>query len=354
MTDYSTSIARSATDVGDGPLRNLVEQGTGGTLFHRYGWLRAVEEGLDWTPRHVVVRKGENPVGVLPTFGRGMSLPHPAAERIADAASIEQLVPPPPGYGGPVVVGDEKPVVERLFDGVEAIDDTTLFHRVQTHGVDSIRYGRMLELRGYEPQMDRCTFVLDLDADWETIRGRMDAGRRKAIRRSEEQDAEVTVSGIDEDTAETHRMYVQNVERVGGTPRPLSFFEAVAEHVPESVLVFRAFVDGDEVGRYLHLLDENASTLHHWFSAIPESDEFEHYPSELLHASAIQWGIDEGYDRYSFGPTAPHLADSVFRFKERYGGRAVPLLTWEKGTLPVAWQAYKTGRSWYNRTQMEG
>ncbi|GAB3680664.1 hypothetical protein GCM10028857_03690 [Salinarchaeum chitinilyticum] len=58
MTDRTVSVAHSVADVGEGPLRNLVEQGTGGTLFHRFEWLRAVEAGLAWEPRHVVVLEG--------------------------------------------------------------------------------------------------------------------------------------------------------------------------------------------------------------------------------------------------------------------------------------------------------
>lgn len=348
-------MARSVDDVGAGPLKNLVTQGTGGSLFHRYEWLKAVEDGLDWEPRHVVVTKGQNPVGFLPNFGRTVSLPHDVAERVADAASIEMLVPPPPGYGGPVVTGDEEAVIDALLDGVDDIDGgTALFHRIQHFDTGAIRYGRALEARGYEPRMDRCTFVLDLDADWETLLERMDSARRKAMRRSAEQDAEVEITDFAEGLAETHEMYAANLERVGGEVRPVEWFESIAERFPERVRVVRASVEGREVGRYVLLLDEETDVLHHWLSAIPDSDDFEDYPSELLHRRAIQWGLEEGYEQYSFGPTAPHLADSVFRFKEQYGGRAVPLLSWEKGTLPVAWQAYKMGRSWYQRSQVEG
>ncbi|WP_248516261.1 GNAT family N-acetyltransferase [Salinarchaeum laminariae] len=354
MSDRSVSVVRSVEEIGEGPLRNLVEQGTGGSFFHRYDWLRAVEDGLPWQPRHVVVRKGENPVGFLPTFGRRLSLPHDAAERVAEAADIESLVPPPPGYGGPVATGDEEAIVGELLDGVSSIDGSNaIFHRIQSYDVGSIRYGRPLETRGYEPRIDQCAFVLPLDSDWETLLDRMDSGRRKAMRRSAEQDAEVTIESIADDLPATYEMYAANMGRVGATTRPRSFFEAVADHLPDRVLVGRATVDGREVGRYVFMLDDEQDVLHHWLSAIPDSDDFDAYPSELLHRRAIQWGLEEGYDRYSFGPTAPDLSDSVFRFKEQYGGRPVPLVRWEKGTLPVAWQAYKVGRSWYRGSQME-
>lgn len=354
MTDRTVSVARSVEDVGEGPLRNLVEQGTGGTLFHRFEWLRAVEEGLAWEPQHVVVRKGENPVGFLPNFGRTVPVPSGVAERVADAAAIQTLVPPPPGYGGPVVTGDEDAVLERLLDGVASIDGSTaLFHRIQSFDVGSIRYGHALEARGYEPRIDQCAFVLALDGDWDAMLDRMDADRRKAMRRSVEQDAEVTIEGLEEGLAETYEMYAANMERVDASVRPRSLFEAIAEWLPERVQVGRATVDGREVGRYVFLLDDEQQVLHHWLSAIPDSDDFDAYPSELLHRRAIQWGIDAEYDQYSFGPTAPHYADSVFRFKEQYGGRPVPLIRWEKGTLPVAWQVYKAGRSLYRRSLVE-
>jgi predicted N-acyltransferase len=142
-------------------------------------------------------------------------------------------------------------------------------------------------------------------------------------------------------------MYARNMARVEGETLPRSLFAALAAHVPERVRVFTARVDGEVVGRYVHLLDEETSTLHHWLSAIPDRSCYDAHPSELLHERAIRWGIDEGYDTYSFDRAGSHFDNGVFRFKSKYGARPVPLLRWERGQSRVAWPAFRAARRWY-------
>ncbi|QZP39684.1 GNAT family N-acetyltransferase [Halobaculum magnesiiphilum] len=349
-----STTCRSIEEIRENQLNNLVTQSEGGTLFHRYGWLAAVEEGLDVEPRHVTVRKGDNPVGFLPNFAADLPLPGEVGDRVADALPLEIVQPPPPGYGGPIVTSDKLEILARLFDPAALTNGPrTVSHYVQTFDPDAVRYGRFLESLGYTPKITECTFVLDLDDDWETVLENMDKGRRRGIRRALEQDYEVEIRPFGDELNRTHDEYVSNIERVGGNRLPLRFFEAIAARIPERVRLFKAVVDGDEVGRYVYLLDDESSVLHHWLSAIGDSDDFDRYPSELLHQRAIKWGMQEGYDRYSFGPVSPHFSNSVFRFKEKYGGTPVQLCRWERGTLPGASTVYDLARTRYRRSQID-
>lgn len=343
------TVHRSVDGIDANQLNNLVAQSDGGTLFHRYEWLAAVEEALDREPRHVLATKSGNPVGFLPNFVVDLPLPGERSGRVPLTAAE----PPPPGYGGPIVAGKRRRNLPLLLEPGDLTDRLrTVFHRIQTFDVDAVRYERHLESLGYEPRITQCTLVLDLE-DWETIRDNMDSGRRRSLRSALDQDYDVERFPLGEDLDRTYEQYVANMERVGGTVLPRQFFDSLAARLPERVRVFEATVDGDEVGRYVHLLDDENDVLHHWLSAIGDSDDFQYHPSELLHRRAIRWGIERGYDRYSFGPTSPDFSDSVFRFKRKYGATPVPLLCWERGTLPVAWQFYDFARSWYRRSQTD-
>jgi lipid II:glycine glycyltransferase (peptidoglycan interpeptide bridge formation enzyme) len=110
-----------------------------------------------------------------------------------------------------------------------------------------------------------------------------------------------------------------------------------------------AYVDGEASGKHVYLLDTERSARHHWLSAIPDRSCYDYYPSELLHEHAIKWGITEGFDEYSFDAAGAFFEDSIFRFKEKYGGRAVPVLRWEKGMNPLMWPVFKIGRSEYRK-----
>ncbi|MXR40344.1 GNAT family N-acetyltransferase [Halobaculum sp. WSA2] len=353
-SSLEATVCRSVEELPENQLNNLVRQSDRGTLFHRYGWLAAVEDGHVGEPRHVLVTREGNPVGFLPNVAVDLPLPGAVGERLANTLPIETVEPPPPGYGGPIVTTEDPDVLARLFDQTALTDrPRTVSHSVQTFDTDGIRYGRYLESLGYTAKVTECTFLLDLRDDWETILRDMDKGRRRGIRRALEQDYEVEILPLGEELRRTYADYVSNIERVGGNRLPERFFEAIHERIPERVRVFKATVDGDVVGRYVYLLDDERSVLHHWLSAIGDSDEFDRYPSELLHARAIRWGIEEGYDRYSFGPVSPHFSNSVFKFKEKYGGTPVPICRWERGTIPGAWTVYDFARTRYRRAQID-
>lgn len=351
----NTSVLTSIHEANANQWNNLVSQSDRGNVFFRHGWLAAIEAGFDYEPRHVVVRKGDNPIAVLPNFVSPLELPHDGADAVAATFGISVMTSTEPGYGGPLALTDERTSVDRLLDAVEAMNDRrVLYHLIRTYDLENIRYGRYLRARGYEPVLDDCLFLIDLGDDWEAIREGMDKERRKAMREATDQDYRVEIDPLGADLDRTYAAYARNIERVGGDRLPRAFFDALSDEFEDRIRVFTAVVDGEEAGRYVHLLDRENGVLHHWLSAIPEESDFESYPSELLHQRAIKWGIEEGYDDYNFGPTGSFFENSVFRFKNKYGGRTVPLLRWQKGEVPVLWPMYKLGKSRFMRRQVEG
>ena len=338
-------MLRSIHDVNQNQWNNLVVQTDRGTMFHRYEWLAAFEEGLECDPRHALVQKDTNPVAILPTFSVPLELPHDTAESIA-ALDLRLLTSGDPGSGGPVIATDERANVDRLVDAIESTTGPlNLCHQIVTHDLGEIRYGKYLQARGYEPTSHVALSLADLDDGWEAIHDRMDKERQKGLRRAHEQDYWIERQPLGTDLDRTYEMCRQNIVRVGGDPLPRALFEALSDRFADRVQVFTAHVDGDVVGKYVHLCDEESSVLHHWLSAIPDEDCYDAYPSELLHERAINWGIESGLAEYNFHKVGSYFDNSVFRFKSKYGGRAVPQLRWEKGANPLLWHPFRFGRS---------
>lgn len=345
MADIQSTWYPSITETNENQWNNLVKYADQSTLFHRYEWIRSVELGFDYEPRHVVAKKGENPVGVMPNFVRELPVPDDFAGLLSGAQPLRMVTSLEPGYGGPITVTSQRESLDHIF---ETLDDLArrrdIFHSLRTADLSNIRYGTYLQSRGYEPTFDSCLFFIDLGEDWETIRENMDKGRRKDLRRASEQDYRVEIQPLDEDFERTYEYYLKNIRRVEGNALPRTFLRELANRLGDRIRVFTAIVDGETVGRYVHLLDEEASVLRHWLSAIPDTENYEQYPSELLHERAIKWGIEHEYERYGFGPTRAHFSDSVFRFKEKYGVDVVPLFEMEKGYSPLVWPLFKASR----------
>lgn len=347
MTEFTVSIFDSIEDVHPNQWNNLVAQSELGSLFHRHEWLRLVETTLECEPRHVVVEKGTNPVAVFPNFYDSIHVP--GWHDVATSIPVRELVSVAPGYGGPVIAGDEDDCLELVFD---ALDDLrglrTLYHRVRTNDLEYVRYGKTFAKHGYRPLSVNCRFRIHLARSWEEILAEMDADHRRRLRSMRDRDVEYRDEPITASTLErTYEAYVHNIERAGGIPFPFAFFEGLADLLCDRVKVFTVVVDGREVGRYLYLLDEEQSTMHYYFAAIGDEDYFADNPSQLLHAHAIQWGQDEGYRYYDFGGTGADYSDGVFKHKEGYGGEAVPTVQWEKGFSRLGWPAFRAARTFY-------
>ena len=370
MSELETTVHRSIEEVNRNQWNNIVVHSETGSVFHRHEWLLAVERGLDHEPYHVVVRKNGNPVGLFPNFLTELDLPSLSAvgEQLSidsipesvwsaaddlsweDSPSIKRLVSITPGYGGPVLTTSEEAGMELVLDAVDDIDDTVLNHTIKAKETAFVRYNKLLSKRGYEPVLLDCRFEVPLSADIEEIVDEMDKERRKALRDARERDHDVDVVDLDAETIpETYRRYLIDIDRVDGEPHPEAFFEAIAAELGDRATVFVATVDGEEVGRYVCLLDEECSTLHYFFSAIGDSDNFAANPAELLHVHAMEWAKERGYDYYDFGSTGSDFRDGTFRFKEKFSGRLIPTLQWERGSSRLLWPAYKLARNSYQR-----
>ncbi|KAB1189930.1 GNAT family N-acetyltransferase [Haloferax sp. MBLA0076] len=370
MSTLDVHVYSSIDAVSEGQWNNVVTQSDQGSVFHRHEWLRAVEDTLPYTPRHVVVTKSGNPIAVFPNFVTDIDLPTGAAlvenlgfvpnflseaastSRLFEEQPLKRLISATPGYGGPVVTTDETESLDLMFDTLARVNGRNiLFHTIKAKDPSYMRYGKYLAKHGYEPKLTDCRFELHLTDEWEDIERRMDKERRKSLRKAHENDvsvheAELTAAEI---TA-THEAYIENMERVRGHTYPLSFFETVASALPERMKIFVAEANGDEIGRYVHFLDDEQETMIYYFSAIGDVSNFDYYPAELLHEHAIKWGKENGYRYYDFGSTGSTYTDGIFKAKEKYGGRPVPTLQWDKGQSPGLWHLYKFARTAYRKT----
>ncbi|QRV14575.1 GNAT family N-acetyltransferase [Haloterrigena salifodinae] len=314
---------------------DVVERSTCGSVFHRYEWLEAVETGLGQTPRHLVVEKDGNLIGLLPNFVVDI-----------EKTPFRRLSSSYPGFGGPLATTD---VAESLSLLTETVPDLcsgrTVVHQIRGLDTKYLRYNNVLQSEGYEPYRRECRFVLDLTGGYDEVFDGMSGTRRRGIERGKDGDYEIVEEELTQPTLERfHRVYEQVMDRVDGDAYPLSFFERLLD-MRERLLLLTIRIDGEYAGGFLELLDEQRSSIHGFFAAVPE-EYFGDHASELLYDYVIRWGIDNGYDTYDFGSTNANFENGVFRFKEGFGGRIVPILVWERGCSPL-WNVLKAGRSLY-------
>lgn len=351
MGEKSVRIIESITEVHPNQWNSLVKQAALGTVFHRHGWIHAIETGFDAEPRHIVVEKDNNPVAVFPNFYD--TIDTPIAKTLVDRSPVRELNSITPGFGGPITGGNEEECLELLFEGLEELFDVqTVYHWIRTNKLGYIRYGQLLTDQGYIPLTTDCHFQLDITQPWEAIWEGMESDYRRRLRNMDDHTIEYRDEPITSETIKAfydgHR---RNLDRIGTEPYPLAFYQSLADLMGDRLKILTVGVAGEDRGQYLYLLDNERSTLHFYLTAIEDTDHFEYNPSQLLHAHAIQWGQDEGYECYDFGSTKANHTDGVFRHKEGYGGQLVPSLHWRKGVSPVGWPAFVVAQKLIRRAR---
>ena len=363
----------TVTEVNRNQWNNVVEQSELGCVSHRYEWLRAVEAGISHDAKHLVVRKKGNPIAVFPNFVTELDLSTgKQVERLRSelgltdvgqierlqselgldvGGQVERLSSIRPGYGGPITMTSEEETIELLLDTVgELCTGRILYNELRTYDQRYVRYHDLLDERGYKPVIHSCRFTLDLSQGWEPVYQGMDSERRRGIRRGHESEFEVVDEEITEDTLMAfYDGYETVAERVGQPTHPRSFFRELPR-LADRLQLFTLRVDGADRGQYIHLLDDEQSTIQHLFTAVTE-EHFEYRAPELLHEHAIRWGIEEGYETYELRGSPPDFRNSVFRFKEYFGAETVPSIIYERGRPAPALTALNVGRSLTRRLE---
>ncbi|MDS0475285.1 GNAT family N-acetyltransferase [Natrinema sp. 1APR25-10V2] len=334
-SNLEVQVVDSVDAVGKSEWNGIVERSSRGSVFHRYEWVDAIETGLGYPARHQVVRKDGNAIGLLPNFVVGI-----------EKTPFNRLSSLYPGFGGPLLPTDTKASLERVIETApELCRGRTIVHQLRGLDTSYLRYNDELQRHGYRPYRRECRFLLDLTKGHDRIRGEMSRSRRRGIERGRETDYEIVEEELTrENLRRFHRTYERVMDRVGGDVYPFSFFEEL-QAMDDRLLLLTVRIDGEYAGGMLELLDDERDAIHGFFAAVPR-EYFDDHASELLYDHVFQWGIENGYATYDFGSTNTDFEDGVFRFKEGFGGTAVPVLVWERGCSPL-WKLVRAGRSFY-------
>ncbi|PCR91195.1 lipid II:glycine glycyltransferase FemX [Natrinema ejinorense] len=334
-SSLEVTVVESIDEVGKAQWNGLVERSSRGSVFHRYEWLEAIETGLGYQPRHLTVTKDGNTIGAMPNFVVEI-----------EKTPFDRLSSLYPGFGGPLLPTDTSDALDRILGAVPAVcRGTAIVHQIRGLDTSYLRYNDALQSSGYRPFRRECRFLLDLTKGHEGILADMSRTRRRGIERGRDGDVEIAEEPLTrENLSRFYRTYERVMERVGGSVYPFSFFEALLGF-EDRLLFVTLRIDGEYAGGMLELLDDERDSIHGFFAAVPR-EYFDDHASELLYDYVFRWGIENGYETYDFGSTNTDFEDGVFRFKEGFGGRAVPILVWERGCSPL-WPLVKAGRALY-------
>lgn len=279
MANLKVQVCNSISDINKNQWNNVVKQSELGSFFHRYEWLKTIEEGIGLEPKHIVVLKNKNILGIFPNFIQ--SIPKTP---IRILCSVE------PGFGGPLMETQEKHVLDLMIKKISHIcKGNIILHHIRTPDPGYIRYEQYFEKEGYRPILRYCGFEIDLkNKTYEDVKGDMSRSKRQRLDKISKKDIKIKIEEINyENLRDFYEGYVKVMKRVGSGAYPFQFFKSLKNEMQDEMKIFTAIVDGKKVGRHLYLLDKNRSILYALLLDI-DSSNFKYNSSELIHDFALK------------------------------------------------------------------
>jgi predicted N-acyltransferase len=339
MSDYSVSIIDSIAEVGKNPWNNLIKQSTLGSVFHKYEWLKVLQDGLELQAKHILITKDNNPVGIFPHFI--------ISDKKVPFKKLSSIVP---GFGGPVIGKDEGIILPLMLKKIpDLCKDSVAVHWIITHDLSYFRYANIFVRDGYQMSHGGCQFHINLKQSYDEIINNMNHHRRKELIKIKKTPFSVYDQKITEETIlNFYQDYKTSLEKNNIKAYPTAFFQSLSTEMSDQMKIFTATKNDKPIGSILCIIDKKRQIIHGFFSAIT-NENFQYKPWVILNDHVIQWGQEHSFQSYDLGETPTDFFDPIFKFKESFGGTLFPLLVWEKSYSLIRWNVFKSARYVYRK-----
>lgn len=293
-----------------GVYQRFVDAHPWAMCHHALDYLRMLQATLPHArPHYLVAQRGDDVVGVLPTF-------------IATDAKLGATIGSLPffgSHGGPLVSEDRAEETLRVL--VDAVDQKA----EEIGAVTACLQLTPMETREaflrdiWAPQLDdeRVGQIKDLPDKPDDILDAFSKPRRGNILRAERERLEFTTEARPELISWLERMHRSRMEYIGGRPKPARFFDACRSAAEASDFCRFTFMlqDGEPVAGLLSL------RWRHWEEyALPvyDPDASQTGASAAIVHEEMKDAVRHGVRRWNFGGTLPDQK-GVYRFKSEFG-----------------------------------
>lgn len=270
------------------------------TPFHHPTWLTAVELAFQHQPQHLVARRGDALVGVLPLFEVRSFL----------AGRLLVSVPYATG-GGPIA--EDAAARSALVDAAAEMAEHS--------------GSRCLDLRSLQPATDRwptvdgyVTFVRTLPDRAEDVILQLPRKARAAVRQARDR-LGLTVQFDASLLPVVWKLYARSMRRLGSLNYPYRFFELLTTPASPKPIVSVVFDGETPIAGLVSFVFQD--TVYPYFAGC---DERRTRPgsNNLLYASLMEYAAAMGVRRFDFGRSRVDNAGAV-EFKRNQGFEMQPL-----------------------------
>ena len=320
----------------------LIAQSPDATIFQTAHWANHCEDCLQYGPLYLLATNADGrPVGACLVFKTAHEQQYifeqPGSRLLIPM--FRSLVPSFVWLSGPLcwVEEQEVAIAQALITAIDklALQNSALFVKGGPLIVDKANLTDFLVNQGFEKK-PWATLLVDLSPDEETLWKNLKHSAQKAIRKAKREGISVErIDTLDELYNYYSTFFVQVTRRIAGRVFTFKQWASWWKHLrPHNGFeVFAAKHDGKYICG-LNVWIFNGHLVE--FGSVQSAYSFEHklYGNDLIKWEIIRWGHQQGYRVYDLAGVAPEPSTSkergIRQFKEKWGGRYVPYLTYYK------------------------
>jgi len=168
---------------------------------------------------------------------------------------------------------------------------------------------------------------------------------RRDIRKAQRSGVSVRLGASREDARRFYGLYLDSMERNRAAAKyPLSWFETLCKVMAEKEIGTFLFAELNQVAIAGAVLVQSPTTTHYLHNGSVH-DFLKYCPNELLIHSSLEMAIGRGDSWFDFMGSDPRDL-TLLKFKEKWGGQSVDLLTYVRDYHPIRCKIWEIGRRW--------
>ncbi|MCY7359165.1 MAG: GNAT family N-acetyltransferase, partial [Rudanella sp.] len=224
-------------------------------------------------------------------------------------------------WGGPVVNGTNRDVVEGLLQHYESWKPVTIYTQIRNL-VDMHGYKDLFNRFGFQYE-EHLTILVDLSHSEDDLWKDVYTKRRNQIRRAVKEGCSVELQNT---TAALHASYaiLEEVYKRAKLPLPaFNHFESLLRFsdANSGLRIFKVIWEGRLIGCML-CLAYGLQLFDYYAGAY--SDYYKKYPNDLLPWEVFKWAKANGFTCFDFGGAGkPDVPYGVREYKKQFGGQLV-------------------------------
>lgn len=277
-----------------------VEQHSLATPYHRYAWVKSVEQAYAHKNVSLIAYQDNKLVGILPT----VKMQRPFSKVKYCSLPFCDL-----GYG----LADNDNVLNALID-----------FSLQKLAAE---HGNVYEYRDSNTDIsEECSasqkvrMLLPLALSSDLLMADFKSKLRSQIRKAEKNGLTYSIDNSQKQIDDFYQIFAINMRKLGSPVHSKKWFEALFSHYQDNIVLSVVYSEGTPIGAGIVIRNNNKASIP-WASTVAEYNKLA--PNMMLYWSLLKHLSDSGCKEFDFGRSS--FGEGTFRFKQQWGAKPVPL-----------------------------